>query len=437
MSSGLIDLVGYVAERAGRRHPGRQTSVEYQRPYRPLPVALANRLGRALERFGIRARLEEDSLVAAARKETGLSDLGDDVALRRRLRILLQSLNDEARLHPVGRLMARQNIIRLLTNRLRIEDALKREPRISQTTLEPPVFIAGLQRTGTTLLHRLMSCDTDFRYLAAWEAINPAPLTGRGNGANDPRIRAAELAQLGLRYLAPDFFAIHPIDAQGPEEDCLLFDFDFFGQVPEATQRVSRFSAWLEHQDHAPAYRFIENVLRYLQFQRPGGHWLLKTPQHLENLDSLLEVFPQARIIQTHRDPVTTLASLCSMLCHARGVFSDHIDVREVAGHWLAKTARMIECSMYVRNKTGRGKFLDVSYYDLAADPLAEIRRIYDWLGKELNERTVSVMRQHLNHNPRHKYGVHRYGMEQFGLDEDKVERLFAEYRRRFGIPRE
>jgi sulfotransferase family protein len=414
----------------------RSTSRRYDRPHRPLPILVANKAGKLLERLGIRADLGLESLLAAARKKTGLEDYGDN-SFRQRMKILLESVNDEARLHPLGRLMARQNFIRLLVNRLRIEEAFKRHPEIDQLEIESPLFIVGLQRTGTTLLHRLLASDPGFRYLASWEAINPAPFPQKKDSGSDPRIRMAEIAQLSLKYLAPDFFAIHPIDARGPEEDCLLFDFSFWSTVPEATQRVSRFSAWLEQQDHYDAYQDYRRILKFLQFQNPKGRWLLKTPQHLENLDSLLAVFPNAKIIQTHRDPVRTLASFCSMIAHSRGVFSDEIDTGEVGRHWLAKSIRMVQRSLMVRDQMPDVNIHDVSYNELVADPIREVRRIHDWLGKELSPELVSTMNSFVKKNPQHKHGRHSYSLEDFGLNRQKVDQAFAEYRARFGIPNE
>ncbi|MBW1810405.1 MAG: sulfotransferase [Deltaproteobacteria bacterium] len=414
----------------------RSTSRRYDRPHRPLPILVANKAGKLLEHLGIRTDLDEESLMEAARRKTGLADFGDN-SFRGRMRILLESVNDEARLHPLGRFLVRQNFIRLLVNRLRIEEAFKRNPEIDRQEIESPLFIVGLQRTGTTLLHRLLASDPGFRYLASWEAINPAPIPGKKNGGTDPRIRMAEIAQFSLKYLAPDFFAIHPIEARGPEEDCLLFDFSFWSTVPEATQRVSRFSAWLEQQDYFEAYRDYKRILKFLQFQNPQGRWLLKTPQHLENLDSLLAVFPKAMIIQTHRDPVRTLASFCSMIAHSRGVFSDEIDTDEVGRHWLAKSIRMIQRSLAVRNQMPGVKIHDVSYHDLIADPIKEIRRIHRWLGKEISPELERKMNSFIKNNPQHKHGRHRYSLGDFGLDRQKVKDAFAEYCSRFEIPNE
>ncbi|NMC68814.1 MAG: sulfotransferase [Myxococcales bacterium] len=422
--------------------PGRrETSRDYGRPYRPLPLKLANRALGWLQGAGLASPdLSVVGLLAEARRRAGLWSLGDD-ALPDRLRVLVEAVEAEARLHPLGRWMFRENQLRILVQRLRMEDAWARHPEIADLPIRRPVFVVGLQRTGTTLLHRLLAADPARRFLPAWEAVHIAPPAargaGRGDGAADPRVRSARFAERAVRFMAPDFFAIHPVEAEAPEEDVLLFDYAVWSTVPEAMMHVPSFSTWLERQDHRAAYRFYARVLRFLQWQRPGGPWVLKTPHHLEHLDVLLEVFPDARILQTHRDPTKVLASFCSMMSHSRGVFSDRVDPREVGRHWFAKARRMIERSMAVRDGGRDDRFLDVHYDRLVADPLAELRRIYGFLGEPLAPPAEAAMRRWLRDNPQHKYGRHRYRLEDFGLSRDEVARAFADYRARFGIPGE
>ncbi len=417
--------------------PGRVTSVNYSKPYRPFPIAAYNRVGRLLGSAGFKgADLRSGSLMERSAKKTGLTDFGEP-SFRERMEILLHDMENEARFHRFGRFMARENIVRILVNRLRIEDYFKKDPSILKLEMEDPVFIVGLQRTGTTKLQRLLSCDPGFRYLSSWEAINPAPFPGIEHSKKDPRIKQAELARNALKYMAPDFFAIHPIAPRGPEEDCMLFDYAFWGTVPEATYRVPSFSKYLEEQDHSEAYRYYKTVLQLLMRQRNTGRWLHKTPQHLEQLEALFTVFPKAKIIHTHRDPVKVLASFCSMISHAWGVFSDRVDPREVGQHWSAKQYRMIRRSLEVRDRRGEESFLDVSYYDLIENPMNEVERIYRFLGRELTGETRTAMAAWLGENPKDRHGRHRYRLEDFGLERHRVEEEFADYRRRFDIRRE
>ncbi|MBN1770378.1 MAG: sulfotransferase [Deltaproteobacteria bacterium] len=426
----------------------RETSRRYARPYRPWVLRAANRTLGVLQGAGLGSPdLTVAGLLAEARRRAGLWSFGDDT-LSDRLRLLVEAVVSEARLHPLGRWMFRENAVRTLVNRLRMEDDWARHPEIADVPLPRPVFVVGLQRTGTTVLHRMLASDPARRFLPSWEAVNIAPVPrrangnggnggGNGNGKPDPRLGPARFAERALRYMAPDFFAIHPVEAEAPEEDVLLFEYAVWSTVPEAMMHVPSFSAWLARQDHREAYRFYARVLRYLQWQRPGGPWVLKTPHHMEHLDVLFEVFPDARVLQTHRDPTRVLASFCSMMSHSRGVFSDRVDPCAVGRHWFAKARRMIERSTAVRDAHRDGRFLDVHYGRLVADPLAELRRVYEFLGDPLTPTAEEAMRAWLRDNPQHKHGRHRYRLEDFGLDRDEVARLFADYRARFGIPDE
>ncbi|MCB9595501.1 MAG: sulfotransferase [Sandaracinaceae bacterium] len=402
----------------------RQTSRDYGRPYRPRAIALANRV---LPRLG---RLERDALLDAARARTGLDDFGPDDFLEP-LDVLLDSIAAEARLSPVGHLVTRERLIGVLANRLLVFAAADRATR--EAPLAAPLVITGLQRTGTTLLQRLLASDPRRRWLASWEALHPAPAAGRTLLGGDRRIAAAVTAERALGYLAPDFFAVHPVQAYGPEEDVLLLDQAFRSTVPEATLRVPTYAAWLETIDQRPAYEHERLLLQVLSRQRGGSkRWLLKTPHHLEWLDVLLDVFEGARIVWTHRDPVVTVASFCSMVAHGRGVFSDEVDPREVGRDWGRKVARMVERALATRDGGHESAFVDVDYADLVRDPMAEVRRIYAAVGDELTEEAERRMRRTLASHPQHQHGVHRYALEDFGLDEGSLRDAFGPYRARF-----
>jgi len=331
--------------------------------------------------------------------------------------------------------------VRALVNRLRLEDLCVRHPEIREQPVEAPVFIVGLQRTGTTLLHRMLTCDPALRPLLSWEALNPAPFPAtpgwrRVRAGRDPRMRLAETAERGLRYLAPAFFAIHPVEAHAPEEDVLLLDLTFVSPTADATLRVPRYSAWLRDTDQRPAYRYFRRIIQLLLWQRPG-RWLGKTPHHLENLDALLDVFPDAKVIETHRDPSRVVASFCSMMAHGRALFSDQVDPRELGAALADRAVRAVTRAMAVRDRAAAGSFLDVAYADVVADPMKEIRRIYDFLGLSLAPATESSMQRWLAANPQDKRGVHRYRLEDFGLDARELERRFEPYRSRFGVSAE
>lgn len=422
----------------------RVTSVDYAQPYRPWPIAFANQIGRALEWVTGGPSLAVDDLIAAARAKTGLVRFGDE-SFREALGVLVDSIEREAELHPVGRAMVRRGLVGVLSNRLRAEALFERHPEILEQPIIAPVFIVGLQRAGTTMLHRLLAADPGLRALLSWEALRPAPITvpitepiavpnAHASPARDPRIGRAMIEELGLRYMAPDFCAVHSVEAHAPDEEVVLLDHSFLSTVAVATLRVPTYAAWLERQDQRPAYEYLKKMLQLLQWQRPGERWILKTPHHLEWLDTLLAVFPDAAIIQTHRDPLKSVASFSSMICHAHGVFSDRVDPGEIGAQWAKKTERMLSRAMATRDRTRASSFIDVSYYDLLADPLAEVERIYCCIGRRLSREAIRSMQRTLRANPQHKNGAHSYALADFGLTARALEPRFAEYRARHAI---
>ena len=406
----------------------------FQHARRPRPVTALNTAWAAAQRVGVgRTSLAESSLIAAARRSSGLHYFGDE-SFREPMRRMLDALENEARLHPLGRFTARQTLIRSLVNRLRLERECDLHPEIRETPVAAPVFIVGLQRTGTTLLHRLLTCEPSLRPLLSWEGLNPAPFPGAKPGARDPRMRMAELAERGARYLAPEFFAIHPIEAHEPEEDVLIMDLSFMSPTVDVSMRVPSYSAWFREVDQRPAYLYLERAIQLLSWQK-GGRYLGKTPHHLEHLDALLEVFPDAKIIQTHRDPSRVVASFCSMMSHGRRIFSDQVDPREVGAQLSEKAVRAVTDSMQMREKLDPSSFLDVAYAELVSDPMKQIRRIHEFIGAELAPETEQAMQRWLGGNPQNKHGVHRYRLSDFGVDADELSRRFEPYREHYGIP--
>lgn len=411
----------------------RETATSYARPYRPWPIAVANRVGGALRRVGVgRPRLDADRMIAAARRAEGLDDLGAD-DFREPLEVLLQSLAEEAALTPVGAAIASQRVVGSLRNRLRVVAARGRHP--ARPAPAPPLLITGLQRTGTTFLQRLLGSDPRLRPLRSWEALAAVPFRGRDGRRPDRRMAAAKQAEQGLRFLAPDFFAIHPVDADGPEEEVLLMDPSFRSPVPEATFRVPTYSRWLEGADQRPAYAWLRDSLDLVAADDPAPRpWLLKSPAHLEHLDVLLDTFPGIRVVHTHRDPVETVASFCSMIAHGRGIFSDAVDPADVGREWLRKTGRMVDRALATRDARGDAAFLDVRYEELVADPVGTVARIYAFADLEVDDAARARVEATRERSPQHRFGRHRYRLEDFGLEARDVEATFAAYRRRFDL---
>ena len=411
--------------------------MSFEPPHFPLPVRAVLAAWRRAQTVGVgRVSLAEDSLIDAAQRGAGLHDFVDE-SFRDPMRLMLTSLEQEARLHPLGRVIVRESLVRALVNRLRLEELSSQHPEIAEIPVEAPVFVVGLQRTGTTLLHRLLVCEPRLRGLAAWEGLNPAPFPGgRRARRPDPRIRPAKVSEHALRYLAPELFAIHPVEAEAPEEDIHLLDVSFVSPVIDAIARVPSYQAWFRQVDQLPAYRYMRRLMQLLLWQR-SGRWLGKTPHHMEYLPELLTVFPDAKIVVTHRDPARTVASFCSMMAHSRAMFCDDVDPSEIGEQFGAKAVRAVERLMQAREGASPGSFHDVLYQDLVQDPFKEVRRIYDFIGVELAPETEATMRQWHTANSQTKHGVHSYRLEDFGLERTRLDPHFEAYRERFGVPAE
>jgi hypothetical protein len=413
----------------------------FDRPYRPTAIAIANRVGRLLAGVGIGGKpITADGVMSDARRKTGLSDFGDEGFVRA-LEVLTDSINREAALNPIGHMIIRGRIVGVLANKLVAQDNIKRHPEILGIPVEAPIVVAGLARTGTTMLHRLIAQDPGMRSLASWEAINPAPAKHKAGQKKDPRFAQAAAAAKGLKYMSPGFFAIHPAEPDAPEEEVILLEQAFLTTTPEAMMNVPTYSKWLETQDHVPAYRALKRMMQYLQWQRPGigkdVRWVLKTPHHQEYFDPLLEVFPNATIVHTHRDPLKTSPSLFSMLTHLQMIFSDDVDPNRVASHWLGKIENMARRTLATRERVHDKGFVDVSYYDLIKDPIREVERIYEAAGTPLTPEAREAMESARKVNKQHKYGRHKYSLADFGMTKDDVESRIAAYRTRFNVPHE
>ncbi|MBN2803849.1 MAG: sulfotransferase, partial [Deltaproteobacteria bacterium] len=330
----------------------RSTSVNYIKPYRPMLLRFLNSSAPHVYNFS----LDFDNLLKASQKAEGINFAGE-LQFEEPLKVLLKSIEKEAELNWFGKFITRQRLINLLRNRLRIEKLVLEHPEILDIELLPPLLITGLQRTGTTMLHRLLDGDPLNRALISYEALNPGPLHDDPGVDLKKKLKLAKTAQKALNYIAPDFFAVHPVEADSPEEDVLLLDYAFLSTVAESTMNVPSYAAYVEKCDNAPAYRYMHLLLKVLSWQQSNGgnvsnkRWVLKSPHHLEFLDTFLNEFKDAAVIMPHRDPNATLPSFCSMIAHGHGIFSDHVNPSNIGAHWLRKTSRMLEKGLETRNR--------------------------------------------------------------------------------------
>jgi hypothetical protein len=397
-------------------------------------IRLVNRAGARLEP---RVSLDQEALLDAARRATGLSDFGG-TGFHGPLAILLRALEREARLTLVGRIAARSDLVGLLGNRLRLEADRQRYPGIAQERIRRPLFIVGLPRTGSTLLHHLLAQDPASRVARAWEVMEPSPPPESARRDPDPRIARAAARLRWFDRLAPDFKAIHPLGAELPLECIAIMSASFVSPRFHTTYHVPSYQTWLAGEDLRPAYEFHRRFLQHLQWRAPAGHWVLKAPSHVFGFESLFATYPDAVVVQTHRDPLTVLGSVASLTLVLQRAFTDHLDPVEIGVEVTQRWSSGLERAIQARQDGHLDeRFLDVRYQDLVRDPMATVRRIYERFGMTLTAQAEARMQRFLAANPKDQHGSHRYSLEGFGLDVGDLAHRFKGYCEHFGLESE
>jgi hypothetical protein len=403
---------------------------------RPRFVRVLNAGGRTLRRTGLPlVELDAARLIADARRRTGLSDFGD-AAFREPLERVVRSLDGEARLNLVGRIAARQDLLRLLSNRLRMIDDAKRNPEIARGEIRRPIFVTGLPRTGTTLLHGLLAQDRASRAPLTWEMMYPSPPPRRGRTRADRRAALADRQIRWFHRLSPEFRKIHPTGADLPEECLVIASHAFVSFQFQTMYDVPTYETWLESQDLRASYGWHRRFLQHLQWRWPTERWVLKAPAHLFGLQALLAEYPDACVVLTHRAPLEVVGSLASLTTVLRGTFSDEVDPVAVAEEMSERWSRALFGALVLRDAgtISSTRVADVLYPDLMRDPIGVVRTIYERFELELTPETEKRMRRFLERNPKDKSGRHSYSLEEFGLDRERETARYAAYAARFGI---
>lgn len=376
-------------------------------------------------------------LAEASRRSGGLTDFGDG-SFRPALQTLLTALDAEGKLSDIGRQILNERIIDLLKNRLIVEDYHRRHPEIADEPIVDPVVIVGLPRTGTTLLQRILGCDARFYPMLWWETRFPAPLPDTPADGPDQRIALGKAEVAAMLAAMPKLLSIHPFDAEAPDEEGMLLEhsfhafFDAYADIPSYTQ-------WMWEHDQTPAYEYLKRMLKFIQWQKrqrgataSSGRWVLKTPHHLRQIDVLFKVFPDAKVIQTHRDPLQTIPSIASFNDTLWRVYGRDVDAAHAGRQWSDIFSRGMKKTMAWRDAHGAGRFLDVWFADTLSRPLEVVRAIYEFVGLSFPEGIQERMQTYLEQHSREKRPSHEYSIEHFGLSEAQIERDFAEYRQRY-----
>lgn len=376
--------------------------------------------------------LSVERFLERASSQTGLHDFGD-LPFREALEVLLWALEHESgnAADRVGE-VAERLVVPALVKRLRLVDDRKRYPEIAAQQITAPIVIIGLPRTGSTHLQALMATRPGARSPLEWEMRLPSPPPETATFGTDPRIAEVQAA-INARVNASALQAIHPYGAQRPEQCLGLVDWSFINQTLLAYQRIPTYYEWFLAADQRITYEHHKRMLQHLQARNPG-EWVLKWPKHVFGLDALLETYPDARIVWTHRDPGKVIPSAASFVGTLRSMNSPVFDPRRFGAEWVALEEMGLRRGLDVRDRVGERQFLDVQYNDLITDPPAELSRIYAHFGIPADQETVRRVRDFQDDNPQGKHGAHQYNAEQFGLEPERIRRRFAAYTERFGI---
>jgi len=371
----------------------------------------------------------EAELLAAAQERTGLDDFGPGDFLLR-LRAMVDAIESDAGLGPLGRLVLHQRTVRLLANRLLVEDLVRRHPEIVDVELAEPIIVVGLPRSGTTHLVNLIAADTRLRSLPYWESLEPVP----GAGADDryERCRAGYEASLAM---VPHLVAMHHQHPDAVEEEIELEDIDFASYTLEWHARVPSWRDFYLTLDQRPHYAYLKKVLQVLTWLRGPNRWVLKSPQHLEQLGPLVETFPDATFAVTHRDPVSVIQSAVTMLAYGDRMRRPRIEPEELAAYWIDRVERLLRACVRDRELLPADRSVDVVFHEFMADDVAMVGRIYEQAGLPMTTEARQQLQRFMAANPRGKHGRVVYDLRgDFGVDPDEVRDRFTFYFERFPV---
>lgn len=370
--------------------------------------------------------LAVDQLIGAAVQATGLDDFGGD-SFREGLEILVADINaDTGRPDEMVRLNAGM-FTKALIDRLQVIDAIARRPEVLQAPVERPVFVFGLPRSGTTLLSNLLAVDPSRRSALKWELDEPVPPPTTATLYTDARAIAAVEADRHLLAAYPEAGKYNPWRPLYPHECVLILAHDFKTLMWESAGRLPNYRDWIFRVDTMSGYDYHKKWLQLHQADAPGI-WNLKMPSHALNIETLLAVYPDARLVWTHRDPLTAASSLCSLITTGHMAFAGRVDAEWIGENYPWQAAQHAERAMDARERIGHDRIIDVQYADMIREPVGTMRRLYKALGDDFTPEIEQRMQAWLAENPQGKFGRHAYELERFGLSREKLAPLFERY---------
>ncbi|MDE0605807.1 MAG: sulfotransferase [Acidimicrobiaceae bacterium] len=386
-----------------------------------------------------------EAILSQACAETGLDDFGDDLHVAP-LESLMTAMPSEGDLSTLGQLSNHSTLVGYAKQKLLVTDLLKRHPEIHDIEIKRPVVIAGQGRTGTTHLHNLMSSDTNFRTMPYWESLEPVPppaeqgIDHGPDAEDDPRFGRCAEALAGLNGALPYFKRMHDMTPEHAHEEIALLAIPYGGMAPETMAAMPSHRDWYLASDQTPYYEYLKTMLKVLMFVRPTGadRWLLKSPQHVEQLGPLMSVFDDATVVCTHRDPVAVAKSMSTMLTYTARMSRNPATVRDVGLYWIDRMQRMFRAMADERELAPAAQSIDVEFHEFMADDIATVKTIYELADQQWTAQTESAMNEYMSLHPRGVHGSVSYHItEDFGVDLEALAGDLQFYVDRFGVQAE
>jgi len=375
--------------------------------------------------------LYADAILEEAQVNTGLNDFGP-VEFREALDVLLETYDTHYKTQK-GRKKSYRRVVGLLATRLRVAEALRKAPEITDRPIPRPMVLTGLPRSGTSALFNLLGSDPAARALLLWETQFPDPMEGLEPGAPDPRHDAIEAYYEKSRETNPEFTKMHYSSADTPEECVLLHAYSLSGVHIGTEVMLEPYASWYRRQDLHGMYAYYRMLLQMLDWQRPGERWLLKAPAHMWAIDALIDTFPDVSIIWTHRNPLACIPSICSM---THILFEGQVELskQELGPIVMDFYATSLERGLAVRDKSDPARFIDVNHDDFVDNSMGVVKRIYKHFDLSIDGRANQAMKDHVEANPKGRHGKHEYHLDDWGMTSEEIITRFAPYIERFNI---